>query len=73
MQAIQALVDPHDVKIIKSISLSKFQRVDRDGWHFINNGKYTVKSGYQVERVYPDIERPPVMFGPTVDALKSSC
>ena len=47
--------------------------VDRDGWYFTNNGKYTVKSWYQVERVYPDMERPPVMFGPTVDVLKSFC
>ena len=45
--------------------------VNRDGWHFTNNEKYTVKSGYQIERVYPDRERPPVMFGPIVDVLKS--
>ena len=56
MQAIRALVDPHDVKIIESIPLSRFHRVDRYGWHFTNKGKYTVKSGYQVERVYPDKE-----------------
>ena len=67
------MVDPHDVKIIESIPLSKTQMVDRDGWHFTNNGKYTVKSGYQVERVYPDRKRSPVMFGPTVDVLKSFC
>ena len=47
--------------------------VDRNGWHFIHNVKYTVKSGYQVERVYPDRERQPLIFGPTVDVLKAFC
>ena len=47
-QALQTLVDPQDVIIIESIPLSKTKMVDRDGWHFTNNGKYTVKSGYQV-------------------------
>ena len=72
-QAIRALVDPHDAKLIESIPLSKTQRVDRDEWHFKKNGKYTVKSGYQVERIYPDRERPPLLIGPTVDVLKAYC
>ena len=72
-QALRALVDPQDVKIIESLPLSRTQMVDRDGWHFTNNGKYTVKSGYQVERVYPDRERPSLLFGPTVDVLKAFC
>ena len=46
---------------------------DRLGWHFTNNGKYTVQSGYQVERVYPDKEKPPDFYGPTVDVLKAYC
>ena len=66
-------MDPQDVKIIESIPMSKTQMVYKDGWHFTNNGKYTVKSGYQIKRVYPDRERPPLMFGPTVDALKVFC
>ena len=55
LQVIRTLVDPQDVKIIESIPISRFHLEDRNGWHFTNNGKYTVKSGYEVERVYPDI------------------
>ncbi|XP_056858420.1 uncharacterized protein LOC130507790, partial [Raphanus sativus] len=65
--ALRTLVDPQDVQIIESIPLSRTNLGDRDGWHFTNNGKYTVKSGYQVERVYPDKEKPLPVFGPTVD------
>ena len=46
---------------------------DKEGWHFTNNRKYTAKSGYQVERIYPDKEKPPLMFGLTVDILKAYC
>ena len=73
LQAIRALVDPHDVKIIESILLSRNQMEDRYGWHFTNNGRYSVQSGYQVERVYPDKEKPPEFYGPTVDILKAFC
>lgn len=72
-QAIRALVDPQDAKIIESIPLSRINMEDKDGWHFTNNGKYTVKSGYDVERVYPDKGKPPVIYGPTVDVLKAHC
>ncbi|XP_013709134.2 uncharacterized protein LOC125594011 [Brassica napus] len=46
---------------------------DRNGWHFTNNGKFTVKSGYQVERTYPDRDRLPLFIGPTVDVIKAFC
>ena len=46
---------------------------DRYGWHFTNNGKFTVKSGYQVERIYPDRDRLPLFIGPTVDVIKAFC
>ena len=46
---------------------------DMDRWHFTINEKYTVKSGNEVERVYPDKETPPVMLGPTIDILKALC
>ncbi|XP_056860165.1 uncharacterized protein LOC130508602 [Raphanus sativus] len=37
------------------------------------NGKYTVKSGYQVERVYPDRDRVLPEYGPSVSLLKAYC
>ena len=70
-QVLRTLVDPQDVKIIESIPLSRNQMADRYGWHFTNNGKFTVKSGYQVERIYPDRDRLPLFIGPTVDVIKA--
>ena len=69
--AIQALVDPQDVKIFESIPLSRIQMMDMDGWHFTENEKYSVKSGYQVQRDYPDKEKPQELYGSTVDLLKA--
>ena len=66
-------MDPQDVKIIESIPLSRISTVDRDGWHFTNNGKYMVKSGYQKEQVYPNRERTLPEFGPSVAPLKAFC
>ena len=66
-------MDPEDAKIIENIPLSKTHMVDKDGWHFTNNGKYTVKSGYQVERVYPDREKPTAVYGSIADILKAFC
>ena len=73
LQVIRTLVDPQDVKIIEIIPLSRNQMVDREGWHFTNNEKFTVKSGYQVERIYPDRERSSLLIGPTIDVLKAFC
>lgn len=73
LQVTWTLVDPHDVKIIEIKPLSRNQIADRDEWHFTNNGRYTVKSAYQVERVYPDIERTLPEYGPSVFPLKAFC
>ena len=72
-QVLRALVDPNDVQLIESIPLSRFRIADRDGWHFTHNGRYTVKSGYEVERVYPDTVRTLPEFGPSVSLLKAHC
>ena len=73
LQVIQTLVDHEDVKIIESILLSRIQTADRDGWHFTNNEIYIVKSGYQIERVYPDIKRMLPDFGPSISPPKAFC
>lgn len=64
-------MDPRNVKIIEIISLNRFQTTDREGWHFTNNGRHKVKSGYQLERVYPDRERILPEFGPSIAPLKA--
>lgn len=46
LHAIQSLVDPQDIQIVQSMHLSRIQMSERNGWHFTNNEKYTVKSGY---------------------------
>ena len=73
LKVIRTLVDARDVKIIESIPLSRVATEDQNGWHFTNNGRYTVKSGYQVERVYPDRERNIPELGPSVTPLKAHC
>ncbi|XP_056848971.1 uncharacterized protein LOC130499090 [Raphanus sativus] len=73
VQAIRTLVDPLDAKIIETLPLSRSRLDDRDGWHFTMNGKYTVKSGYQVERVYPDRDRTLPIYGPSISTLKAFC
>ena len=70
---IRTLVDPHDAKNIESIPLDRSKLADGDGWHYTNNRKYTVKSAYQVEQIYPDMEIMPPVFSPTVNDLKAQC
>ena len=67
------LVEPHDAKLIESIPLNRNQMEDMNDWYFTNNGRYTVQSEYQVERIYPDNEKPPEFCGPNVDTLKVFC
>lgn len=71
VQLTRNLVDLHDAKIIESIPLSRTEMDDKDGWHFTENKKYTVRSCYQVERVYPDREILVPEYGPPVTPLKA--
>ena len=73
LQVIQTLVDPQDEELIESIPLSRFLSSDRDRWYFTNTGRYTVKSKYQLERVYSDGERMSHEYGPSDNPLKAHC
>lgn len=67
------MMESNDAKLIEVIPLSRNKIEDRNGWHFTNNGKYSVQSGYQVERIHPDKKKPPEYYGPNVDILKTFC
>ncbi|XP_019101858.1 PREDICTED: uncharacterized protein LOC109133307 [Camelina sativa] len=48
--------DHVDVALIEAIPLSSFSKNDYLGWHFTITGNYTVKSGYETERL--DVQGP---------------
>ena len=43
-----------DVKIIRGLAISRRQRPDTYGWMFAESGRYTVKSRFRIESLYPD-------------------
>ena len=57
---------PGDVKIIHGIAVSRTQRPDIYGWMFTYSGKYSVKSGFRTESLYPDRGPTVLSYGPNV-------
>ena len=51
---LKAYIHPDDVDIIRGLAISRIGRQDSYGWSFIESGKYTVKSGYRTELLFPD-------------------
>ncbi|XP_010463319.1 PREDICTED: uncharacterized protein LOC104743986 [Camelina sativa] len=45
---VEEFMDPVDISLIRSMSVSKFFKHDRLIWHFTKSGKYSVKSGYRL-------------------------
>ncbi|XP_023638090.1 uncharacterized protein LOC111830460 [Capsella rubella] len=43
---LNEFMHPEDIRIIRSMSISKTYKPDRLIWHYTKSGKYTVKSGY---------------------------
>ncbi|KAF8116576.1 hypothetical protein N665_0016s0007 [Sinapis alba] len=66
LQVLWTLVKPQDVKIIESIPLGRIPHQIRMDGILQKNGRYTIKLGYQVARVYPDRESTSPEFGPLV-------
>ena len=60
---------PDDVKIIRGIAVSRTQRPDTYGWTFTDSGKYSVKSGFRTESLYPDRGPRVLSYGPNVKPL----
>ena len=69
MELINAYIHPDDVKIINGLAVSRSRRADTVGWSFTETGKYTVKSGFKVESLFPDRGQKMTIYGPTVKPL----
>ena len=69
VQVINHLVESENAMLIESMSLSRFQITYKDGRHFTQSGKYTVKSGYKVKHLYPNRARSPTVSGLDTKAL----
>ncbi|XP_019085489.1 PREDICTED: uncharacterized protein LOC109126410 [Camelina sativa] len=47
---LEEFMDPEEIPIILSLTVSKSFKPDRLIWHFTKTGKYSVKSGYRLAR-----------------------
>lgn len=68
---INAYIHPDDVKIIRGLVKSQNSRPDSYGWMFTETGKYTVKSCYKIETLYPDKVQGMASFGPDTKPLSA--
>lgn len=53
-ERLQQFVDPEDVKRIFALKISSKAANDLVGWHYNEDGNYTVKSGYWLGTYLPD-------------------
>ncbi|XP_023634315.1 uncharacterized protein LOC111829462 [Capsella rubella] len=65
-EVLQEHFASEDIQVIRAIPVGNRPSGDVIGWHFTKNGKYTVKSGYQVARMAGP--RSPVLtvYGPDI-------
>ena len=54
LDLLDAYVHQDNVSIIRSLAISRNPKPDSYGWHFTDHGRYTIKSGYRTEKLYPD-------------------
>ncbi|XP_010446169.1 PREDICTED: uncharacterized protein LOC104728960 [Camelina sativa] len=60
---------PDDVTLIVALPLGSSQSEDSLGWHFTKTGKYTVKSGYDTERLAKQQTSQVIRYGPDITPL----
>lgn len=71
MEVIRILVNVIDAQFIQSIPLNMKQTTYKDVYHFTQSWKYTIKSGYHIEHMYPDKATREPIFGPDTKVLKN--
>ncbi|XP_019097444.1 PREDICTED: uncharacterized protein LOC109131210 [Camelina sativa] len=63
----EEFLDPADIQLVRSLTVSKSLTSDRVIWHYTKSGKYSVKSGYRLAR---ELHKE-VVYGPTCTALRA--
>ena len=66
---LNAYIYQDDVSIIRSLAISRHPKQDSYGWHFTDHGRYTIKSGHRVEKLYPNLGSQQGFFGPDTKSL----
>ena len=69
MNLLNAYIHQDDVSTIRSLDISRHPKQDSYGWHFTDHGRYNVKSGHRVEKIYPDLGSQQGFFGPDTKFL----
>ncbi|XP_010513204.1 PREDICTED: uncharacterized protein LOC104789164 [Camelina sativa] len=64
---LEEFLDPADIQLVRSLTVSKSLIPDRVIWHYTKSVKYSVKSGYRLAR---DLHKE-VVYGPTCTALRA--
>lgn len=71
VEFLNVYIHPGDVKIIKGLAISRAQRPDTYGWIFTETGKFSIKSGFRTESMYPDKKQTTVTYRPDIKHLLS--
>ena len=69
VELLNAHIHLDDVKLIRGLAISRSRKPDTVGWSFTESGKYSVKSGFQTESLYPDRLQRSIFYGPNVKPL----
>ena len=69
LDLLKAYVHQDDVSTIRSLAISRNPKPNSYGWHFTDHRRYTVKSGYRIEKLYPDMGVQHMAIGPDTKPL----
>ena len=66
---LNAYIHADDVEIIRGLAVSRSHKPDTVGWSFTESSKYSVKSGFRIESLYPNRVQRSIFYGPNVKPL----